>query len=70
VIISRIWHLLGLEVANPIDHLRLEPGQLEYLAPPEYQVLIEGLAPGTNALQIELDFGPLGTKTLPVKIRP
>lgn len=70
VIISRIWHLLGLEIANPIDHLRLEPGQLEYLAPPEYQVLIEGLAPDTNELQIDLDFGPLGTKTLPVTIRP
>jgi hypothetical protein len=70
VIISRIWHLLGWEVANPIDHLRLEPGQLEYLAPPEYQVLIEGLAPDTNALMIYLDFGPLGAKPLPVIIQP
>jgi hypothetical protein len=70
VIISRIWYLLGWEVANPIDHLRLEPGQLEYLAPPGYQVLIEGLTPDTNALQIDLDFGPLGTKILPVTIWP
>ncbi|MEZ5935160.1 MAG: hypothetical protein R3F54_25175 [Alphaproteobacteria bacterium] len=70
VIISRIWHFLGWEIADPIDLLRLEPGQVEYLAPPDYQVLIEGLAPDTNALQIDLDFGPLGTKALPVTIRP
>ncbi|NJO38861.1 MAG: hypothetical protein HC871_16200 [Rhizobiales bacterium] len=70
VVISRIRHFLGWEVASPIDHLRLEPGQLEYLAPPDYQVLIQGLAPDANALQIDLDFGPLGVKTLPVTIRP
>ena len=70
VIISRIWHLLGWEVANPIDNLRLEPGQLEYLAPPDYQVLIEGLPADTNALNIYLDFGPLGAKRLTVIIRP
>ena len=70
VVISRIRRLLGWEVANPIDHLRLEPGQLEYLAPPDYQVLIEGLAPDTNALMIYLDFGPLGAKPLPVIVRP
>jgi hypothetical protein len=70
VIISRIWHLLGWEVANPIDNLRLGPGQLEYLAPPDYQVLIEGLPADTNALNIYLDFGPLGAKRLTVIIRP
>ena len=70
VTISRIWNFLGWEVANPIDHLRLEPGQLEYLAPPDYQVLIEGLAPDTNALMIYLDFGPLGAKPLTVVVQP
>lgn len=56
--------LLGVETWTQVDLLRLEPGEAIDLAPPDYVIQIVGAPPGEDLLNLRLDFGPAGEKTV------
>lgn len=68
VSLSRLWHLLGWVIPRPVDFLRLEPGELVTIAPPDFSAVASGLGTDTLEFDVELDFGPVGRFIMPVSL--
>ena len=69
VALNRRRSLLGLELLQPVQFLRLESGHRVLLAAPDYVVSADGLdldAVIRGKVVISADFGPLGTLPLEV----